>query len=275
MRILVCVKQVPDTAEIKIDPVTNTLIRAGVPSIVNPFDACALEVAARIKDADPSTEITLLSMGPDQAKDALRECLAVGGDKAYLCSDRKFGGSDTLATSYILASAIQSIEEKEGKFDLILAGKQAIDGDTGQVGPEIAAHMGLAQVTYAAEVSVEGDDIIVKRESDKGYDMISVQKPAIVTVVKTEFEPRYPTIKSKMAARKKEITVITSEDIPNIDLTRCGLKGSPTKVRKTFTPVKNKNCVMVNEGEVEVSAVKLVDLLVDAKVLYGGYGHEF
>ena len=267
LRILVCVKQVPDTAEIKIDPVTNTLIRAGVPSIVNPFDACALEVAARIKDADPSTEITLLSMGPDQAKDALKECLAVGGDKAYLCSDRKFGGSDTLATSYILASAIQSIEEKEGKFDLILAGKQAIDGDTGQVGPEIAAHMGLAQVTYAAEVSVEGDDIIVKRESDKGYDMISVQKPAIVTVVKTEFEPRYPTIKSKMAARKKEITVITSEDIPNIDLTRCGLKGSPTKVRKTFTPVKNKNCVMVNEGEVEVSAVKLVDLLVDAKVL--------
>ena len=267
MRILVCVKQVPDTAEIKIDPVTNTLIRAGVPSIVNPFDACALEVAARIKDADPSTEITLLSMGPDQAKDALRECLAVGGDKAYLCSDRKFGGSDTLATSYILASAIQSIEEKEGKFDLILAGKQAIDGDTGQVGPEIAAHMGLAQVTYAAEVSVEGDDIIVKRESDKGYDMISVQKPAIVTVVKTEFEPRYPTIKNKMAALKKEITVITSEDIPNIDLTRCGLKGSPTKVRKTFTPVKNKNCVMVNEGEVEVSAVKLVDLLVDAKVL--------
>ena len=256
MRILVCVKQVPDTAEIKIDPVTNTLIRAGVPSIVNPFDACALEVAARIKDANPGTEITLLSMGPDQAKDALRECLAVGGDKAYLCSDRKFG-----------ASAIQSIEEKEGKFDLILAGKQAIDGDTGQVGPEIAAHMGLAQVTYAAEVTVEGDDIIVKRESDKGYDMISVQKPAIVTVVKTEFDPRYPTIKSKMAAMRKEITVITSEDIPDIDLTRCGLKGSPTKVRKTFTPVKNKNCVIVDEGEVETSAVKLVEVLAEAKVL--------
>ena len=214
MRILVCVKQVPDTAEIKIDPVTNTLIRAGVPSIVNPFDACALEVAARIKDANPGTEITLLSMGPDQAKDALRECLAVGGDKAYLCSDRKFGGSDTLATSYILASAIQSIEEKEGKFDLILAGKQAIDGDTGQVGPEIAAHMGLAQ-----------------------------------------------------AAMRKEITVITSEDIPDIDLTRCGLKGSPTKVRKTFTPVKNKNCVIVDEGEVETSAVKLVEVLAEAKVL--------
>ena len=116
MRILVCVKQVPDTAEIKIDPVTNTLIRAGVPSIVNPFDACALEVAARIKDADPSTEITLLSMGPDQAKDALRECLAVGGDKAYLCSDRKFGGSDTLATSYILASAISLSKRKKANL---------------------------------------------------------------------------------------------------------------------------------------------------------------
>ena len=127
--------------------------------------------------------------------------------------------------------------------------------------------MGLAQVTYAAEVTVEGDDIIVKRESDKGYDMISVQKPAIVTVVKTEFDPRYPSIKSKMAAMRKEITVITSEDIPDIDLTRCGLKGSPTKVRKTFTPVKNKNCVIVDEGEVETSAVKLVVVLAEAKVL--------
>ena len=134
MKILVCVKQVPDTTEIKIDPVTNTLIRAGVPSIVNPFDAYALEIAARIKDENPDTEITLLSMGPDQAKDALRECLAVGADKAYLCSDRKFGGSDTLATSYILASAIEAIEAKEGRFDIIFGGKQAIDGDTGQVG---------------------------------------------------------------------------------------------------------------------------------------------
>ncbi|EOS21042.1 hypothetical protein C806_04625 [Lachnospiraceae bacterium 3-1] len=267
MKILVCVKQVPDTTEIKIDPVTNTLIRAGVPSIVNPFDAYALEIAARIKDANPDTEITLLSMGPDQAKDALRECLAVGGDKAYLCSDRKFGGSDTLATSYILASAIEAIEAKEGKFDIIFGGKQAIDGDTGQVGPEIAAHMGLPQVTYASEVTVDGDSIIVKRESDQGYDMISVQKPAVITVVKTAFEPRYPTIKSKMASRKKEITVITADDMPEIDLTRCGLKGSPTKVKKTFTPVRNKSCVKIAEEAVTDSAIKLVGLLADAKVL--------
>lgn len=267
MKILVCVKQVPDTTEIKIDPVTNTLIRAGVPSIVNPFDAYALEIAARIKDANLGTEITLLSMGPDQAKDALRECLAVGGDKAYLCSDRKFGGSDTLATSYILASAIKAIEAKEGKFDIIFGGKQAIDGDTGQVGPEIAAHMGLPQVTYASEVNIDGDSVIVKRESDQGYDRISVQKPAVITVVKTAFEPRYPSIKSKMAARKKEITVITADDMPKIDLTRCGLKGSPTKVKKTFTPVRNKTCVKIAEEAVADSAIKLVGLLADAKVL--------
>ena len=244
MKILVCVKQVPDTTEIKIDPVTNTLIRAGVPSIVNPFDACALEVAARIKDVTPDTEITVLSMGPMQAKEALTECLAVGADKAYLCSDRAFGGSDTLAS-----------------------GKQAIDGDTGQVGPEIAAHMGMAQVTYASEVSVHGDDVIVKRESDQGYDIISVRKPAVITVVKTAFDPRFPTLKSKMAARKIPIQVITAEDIPNIDLSRCGLKGSPTKVKKTFTPVRNKTCVKIAGEEAAVSAAKLVGMLADAKVL--------
>ena len=141
MNILVCVKQVPDTTEIKIDPVTNTLIRAGVPSIVNPFDAYALEIAARIKDTVPGTKITLLSMGPQQATAALKECLAVGGDRAYLVSDRAFGGADTLATSYTLKCAIDKIQEKDGKFDLIFCGKQAIDGDTAQVGPEIAEHM--------------------------------------------------------------------------------------------------------------------------------------
>ncbi len=270
MRICVCVKQVPDTTEIKIDPVTNTLIRAGVPSIVNPFDACALEVAARIKDKDPSTEITILTMGPDQAKEAQKECLAVGGDKAYLCSGREFGGSDTLATSYILAKAIETIEVKDGKFDLILGGKQAIDGDTGQVGPEIASHMGLPQVTYAMEVEIDGNNAIVKRESDKGYDMISVPMPAVITVVKTSFEPRYPTIKSKMAARKKEIAVLTPADLvelANIDLAQCGLKGSPTKVKKTYTPTRNADCVMIAEETAAESANKLAGLLADAKVL--------
>jgi electron transfer flavoprotein beta subunit len=267
LRILVCVKQVPDTTEIKIDPVTNTLIRAGVPSILNPFDGYALEVAARIKDANPDTEITLLSMGPEQAKAVITEGLAVGGDVGYLCSDRKFGGSDTLATSYIIASTIKQIEADHGKFDIIFAGKQAIDGDTGQVGPEIAAHLGIPQITYASEATVEGNTIKVKRESDKGYDILSVQMPAVITVVKTPFEPRYPTLKSKRMAKKKEITTITFADIVDIDETRIGLKGSPTKVRKTFTPVRNKTCVKLEEEDVAAAGKKVVEMLVEAKVL--------
>ena len=149
MNILVCVKQVPDTTEIKIDPVKNTLIRAGVPSIVNPFDMYALEAAACIKDKDPETVITVVSMGPPQAEAALRQCLAVAADKAYLISGKGFGGSDTLATSYILSRSIRKIEELEGKpFDAIFCGKQAVDGDTAQVGPEIAEHLDLPQITY-------------------------------------------------------------------------------------------------------------------------------
>jgi electron transfer flavoprotein beta subunit len=270
LRILVCVKQVPDTTEIKIDPVKNTLIRDGVPSIVNTFDAYALEVAARIKDNDPSTKITLLSMGPAQAKDALRECLAKGGEEAYLCTDRKFGGSDTLATSYILSTAIQQIEKEKGeKFDLILCGKQAIDGDTGQVGPEIGSHLGIPQLTYISEITeTAADHIVGKRESDQGYDLISVQLPAVVTIVKTPFDPRFPKLKDTMRARKTEIKEITFEDVKDIiDETRIGLKGSPTKVRKTYTPQRNKECLMIKEEDAKADAAKLVTLLSDAKLL--------
>ena len=258
----------PDTTEIKIDPVKHTLIRDGVPAIVNTFDAYALETAARIKDANPGTTITLLSMGPDQAKDALRECLAVGGDKAYLASDRKFGGSDTLATSYILATAIKQIEKTDGAFDIIFGGKQAIDGDTGQVGPEIAAHLGIPQMTYASTVEIKDGEAIVKRESDEGYDMISVPLPCVVTIVKPEFEPRYPTLMSKRKARKAEIGLITFEDIKDIiDETRIGLKGSPTKVKKTFTPDRTKNTVRIEEEEPAAAAAKLVNLLSEAHIL--------
>jgi len=268
LRILVCVKQVPDTTEIKIDPVKHTLIREGVPAIVNTFDAYALETAARIKDANPGTTITLLSMGPDQAKDALRECLAVGGDEAYLCSDRKFGGSDTLATSYILSTTIKEIENRDGKFDVIFAGKQAIDGDTGQVGPEMAAHLGIPQMTYASEVTIDGTNAIVKRESDEGYDMISVPMPCVITIVKPDFEPRYPTLMSKRKAKKAEIKLITFADLESIiDETQIGLKGSPTKVRKTFTPERQKNTVRIEGEEPAAEAAKLVNLLSAAHIL--------
>lgn len=265
MNILVCVKQVPDTTEIKIDPITNTLIRAGVPSIVNPFDAYALELAVRIKETDGGS-ITILSMGPEQAKSALRECLSVGADKAILVSDRAFGGSDTLATSYILSTTIKAIENKAEKFDLILCGKQAIDGDTGQVGPEIAEHLGYAQVTYAADITADGENIRVTRENDDYHEIIETRIPAVITVIKTAYEPRYATIKSKMAANKAQIPTMTSSDI-DIDLQRTGLKGSRTKVKKTFTPQLKKSGVKIKGETGSESALKLVSLLCDARLI--------
>ena len=265
MNLLVCIKQVPDTTEIRIDPETNTLIRAGVPSIVNPFDAYALETAARIKD-ERGGRITVMTMGPPQAKEALIECLGVGADKAYLVSDRVFGGSDTLATSYILSGAIRAVEAKEGPFDVIFCGKQAIDGDTAQVGPEIAEHLDRPQVTYAVEVTAGGSGIVVKRENDDGYALIEMQTPCLVTVTKPAFEPRLPTIKSKLAAKKAEIVGITSEDV-ELDLSQCGLKGSPTKVKKTFTPQVKKGGLRITEEDDAAAGKKLAELLVGAKVI--------
>ena len=259
MNILVCMKQVPDTTEIKIDPVTNTLIRDGVPSIVNTFDAFALEAAARIKDKNPDTKIVVVSMGPEQAKVALKECLAI------LVSDRAFGGSDTLATSYILSNAIQKIEELEGKFDAIFCGKQAIDGDTAQVGPEIAEHLGYPQVTYALEA--DGNRLKVLKEDQDSNMVIGVQIPCVVTFTKPSFDPRYPTIKRKMAANRAEIPTLTAADLPQIDLTRAGLKGSPTKVKKTFVPQKKTGGVKIQEETGAESAVKLAALLSDAHVI--------
>lgn len=265
MNMLVCIKQVPDTTEIKIDPETNTLIRAGVPSIVNPFDAYALESAARVKDKTGG-RIVVVSMGPDQAKEALRECLTVGGDKAYLVTDRAFGGSDTLATSYILSQSIKAIEEKEGKFDIIFCGKQAIDGDTAQVGPEIAEHLDYPQITYAIEVEAADNAVQVKRETEEGYAVLEADLPCVVTVTKPFFEPRLPTIKSKMAAKKAEISIITAADI-EIDLTKAGLKGSPTKVKRTFTPQVKKSGITIQEDNETAAGAKLCELLCAANII--------
>lgn len=241
MNVLVCIKQVPDTTEIKIDPVKNTLIRDGVESIVNTFDAFALEGAARLKDKNPDTRIVVVSMGPPQAKVALKECLSKGGDSAYLVTDRAFCGSDTLATSYILSNAVKAIEKKEGlKFDAIFCGKQAIDGDTAQVGPEIAEHLNLPQITYALEVEESGDELIVIREGQDANEKFSVKTPCLLTFTKPSFDPRYATIKSKMAANRAEIKEITIADFPDIDRTMIGLKGSPTHVKKTFVPHKKQ-----------------------------------
>lgn len=267
MNILVCVKQVPDTTEIKINPDTNTLIRDGVPNIVNPFDGYALEAAARMKDKDPECKIVVLSMGPEQAKTAVKECLAVAADKAYLVSDRAFGGSDTLATSYILSEAIKKVEELEGKFDAIFCGKQAIDGDTAQVGPEIAEHLGYPQVTYALEIEADGERFKVLKEGQNGNLLIGIKSPCVITFTKPCFDPRFPTIKRKMAANRAQIPVLTSADLPSIDLSRAGLKGSPTKVRKTFVPKKKSGGMVIHEESCEASALKLIRILGDAHVI--------
>lgn len=267
MNILVCVKQVPDTTEIKIDPVKNTLIREGVPAIVNPFDGYALEAAARIKDRRPDTKIIVVSMGLPKAVEALRECLAIAADRAYLVSDRPFGGSDTLATSYILSEAIRKIEETEGKIDLIFCGKQAIDGDTAQVGPEIAEHLNLPQVTYALEAETDGTVLKVRRETEDGMAVVGVAMPALVTFTKPAWDPRFPTIRRKMAARKAEITTLTAADLPAICLDRAGLKGSPTKVKKTFVPQKKTGGMKIAEEHAADSAKKLFQVLADARII--------
>ena len=266
MNILVCVKQVPDTTEIKIDPVKNTLIREGVPSIVNPFDGYALEAAARLKDANPDTKIVVLSMGPEQAKNALKECLSIAADKAYLVSGRAFGGSDTLATSYILTNAIKKVEELEGKFDAIFCGKQAIDGDTAQVGPEIAEHLDYPQVTYALEAEAAEGGLKVKKEVEEGVEVVGIQYPCVVTFTKPAWDPRYPTIKRKMAANRAEIPTLSEADLPGIDLTQAGLKGSPTKVKKTFVPQKKTGGVKI-EGEAAVAARQLFAALSENGVI--------
>ena len=267
MNVLVCVKQVPDTTEIKIDPVKNTLIREGVPSIVNPFDGYALEAAARLKDANPDTKIVVVSMGPEQAKNALKECLAIAADKAYLVTDRAFGGSDTLATSYILTNAIQKIEELEGKFDAIFCGKQAIDGDTAQVGPEIAEHMDLPQVTYALETEEMEGVLKVKKEVEGGVEIIGIKTPCVVTFTKPAWDPRYPTIKRKLMANKAKFTQLGDDFDPTMDAAYYGLNGSPTHVKKSFTPPVKSGGMKIQEETNEAGALKLFAALSDARVI--------
>lgn len=269
MNILVCVKQVPDTTQVKIDPVTNTLIREGVPAIVNTFDAFALEAAARIKDKNPDTQIYVLSMGPENAKNALKECLAIAADKAYLVSGRKFGGSDTLATSYIIYNAVKKIESLEGfTFDAIFCGKQAIDGDTAQVGPELAEHLDYPQVTCGLEVELKDGRLEVLKEDQDANQLIGIKLPCVVTFTKPNFDPRNPTIKRRMAANRSTIPTLTETDFEGIiDETRIGLKGSPTHVKRSFVPVKNRHGEIIKEETVEDSSAKLIQILSDTHVI--------
>ncbi|WP_371361887.1 Caffeyl-CoA reductase-Etf complex subunit CarD [Sporomusa rhizae] len=262
MEIIVCVKQVPDTTEVKIDPATNTLIRQGVPSIVNPFDKNAIEAALQLKE-QYGGKVTVISMGPPQATEALQECLAMGADEAVLVSDRAFGGADTLATSYTLAAAIQKL----GTYDVIFCGKQAIDGDTAQVGPEIAEHLGVTQVTYVSKMEIEGDTAKIERENEEGYEIIEAKLPVLVSVIKSlNYEPRYPSVKSTMKAKRAQIPVWTSADLA-VNPERLGLKGSPTQVRKIFTPPQRTQGVVIQKDTAREAVTELIQKLSDAKIV--------
>lgn len=269
MKILVCVKQVPDTTEIRINPETNTLIRDGVPAIVNTFDAFALEAAARVKDINPDTTIVVVSMGPPNAEKALRECLSIAADKAYLVSGRAFGGSDTLATSYILKNAVEKIEELEGyRFDAIFCGKQAIDGDTAQVGPEMAEHLDYPQITCALEIEkIEEGRLEVLKEGQDANQVLEVKTPCVITFTKPSFDPRYPTIKRKMAANRIEIPVLGDDAFQDMDNKMIGLKGSPTCVKRSFVPPAKAGGVMIKEETAADSAKKLVSMLSEAAII--------
>lgn len=230
MKIVVCVKQVPDTTEVKLDPVTNTLIRDGVPSIINPDDKAGIEAALTLKEK-VGGRVTILTMGPPQAEAAIREAMAMGADDGILLSDRAFGGADTWATSSTIAAALKKLD-----FDLIITGRQAIDGDTAQVGPQIAEHLGIPQVSYVEDIDVDGGDLIVKRQFEDRSHLLRVKTPALLTALSELNEPRYMSIGGIYRAYKKDIKVWGLEDVKDtVDMSNIGLKGSPTKVKKSFT----------------------------------------
>ncbi|MBE6229408.1 MAG: electron transfer flavoprotein subunit beta/FixA family protein [Bacteroidales bacterium] len=250
MKIVVCIKQVPDTTVIKINPVTGTLIRDGVPSIMNPDDKGGLEMALELKDKY-GAHVTVITMGPPQADAILREAYAMGVDKAILLTGREFGGADTLATSHTIAAALKNLE-----YDLIIAGRQAIDGDTAQVGPQIAEHLGLPQISYVVGFDIKDGKYIVKKETEEGYQMLEVAGPALMTVLASGFKPRYMTVSGIVDAFDKPVEVWGVEKV-NLPVEMLGLKGSGTKVYKSFT--KGVKAA----GEVhEVDAEQAVGLIV-------------
>lgn len=262
MKIIVCVKQVPNTNEIKINPETGTLIRDGVESILNHDDANALEQALAIKDENPDTRVTVLTMGPPQAKEMLQECIAMGADEAVLLSDRALGGSDTWATSNALAAGINKI----GDFDLIFAGRQAIDGDTAQVGPQIAEKLGIPQVTYVKDFSLEGGSVKVKRALEDGYEHLKVKLPCVLTAIKELNTPRYMSIRGILKGAGAEIKVWSAEDI-GVDKETVGLKASPTNVFRSFTPKPKGKGVQVEGDSPKELATNLIRNLKEKHII--------
>jgi electron transfer flavoprotein beta subunit len=260
MKIVVCIKLVPDTTEVKLDPKTGTLIREGVPSIINPDDKSGLEAALRLKDKH-GAEITVITMGPPQADLALREAIAMGADRAILLTDRAFAGADTWATSSALAGALKNIE-----YDVIIAGRQAIDGDTAQVGPQIAEHLNLPSVTYVEDVEIADKAIIVKRAFEDGYYKIKVNTPCLITTLKEMNEARYMRVSGIFDSYREDKVEIWSVNDIEVDHSNLGLKGSPTKVKKSFTKGA-KTAGKIFDVEAKEAAKIIVDKLKEKYII--------
>ncbi|MCK5805053.1 MAG: electron transfer flavoprotein subunit beta/FixA family protein, partial [Lentisphaeria bacterium] len=260
MRIVVPIKQVPETSAVKMDEETGTMVRDGVEAIVNPLDLYAVESAIRLRDAGIADEVVALSMGPPKAESALREVVAMGCDRAVLVSDRAFAASDTWATSYVLAAAI----EKLGGADLVLCGERATDGDTGQVGPGIAAFLDQPVVTYVSRIeTVNPDEAVVDRLVEDGYECLAVTLPAVLTVVKEVSDPRLPTLMGKRVARALQVEIFSAADL-NVDSALLGLKGSPTRVVKIFRPKVARECELLvaeDEDAVDQACDRVVEFL--------------
>jgi len=261
MRIAVLIKQVPDTSEVKIDPKTGNLIREGVPTILNPEDRHAVEAAVQLKGE--GAEIIVVTMGPPQAVDVLTEAMGMGATRGVLLTDRFFGGADTWATSYTLGKAIQHL----GEVDLVLCGRQAIDGDTAQIGPQVAEHLGVPQVTYVTGMRIEEGRLIARRDLGSMVEEVEAPLPALVTVLASLNEPRYPELTGLLAAceERAPIEVLDAADI-GVMADRSGLRGSYTRVTRTFAPKKGRETIQV-EGSPAEMAEQLVQHLREINVL--------
>lgn len=262
LKILVCVKQVPDVNLVKIDPVTGSLIRKGVPAILNPLDANALEAAVQVKERYGG-EITCITMGPNQAMEALRECLAAGADRAVLLSDRAFANADTLATSYVIVTAAKML----GEFDLVFCGKESLDGATGQMGAQLAERFDASQISSMSRIIAIDEaakTVTAERELERGIEVCEAKYPCLLTVEKTNYRPRIPNLKRWKASRTAVIERYDSETIPGIDREQIGDPGSPTKVPRTYPPEAGAKGVMVDEGSIDASVGRLAAIIGEA-----------
>ncbi len=264
MLIVVCIKQVPDSAQIRVHPVTNTIMRQGVPTIINPYDLFALEEALRLRDTHGG-EVTVLTMGPPNAEDTLRKALTFGADRAVLLTDRYFAGSDTLATSFALASALKKVSEVYGAPDVVFTGKQTIDGDTAQVGPGIAKRLNFLQLTYVSKivgVDLEARTIAVERRAEGGVQQLSTRLPCLITMLEGTNDMRRGTMADALRAARAEVVIWSAKEAGIEDLGNCGLRGSPTVVKRVFAPGARGDKARMIEISQKVS--ETADSVVDA-----------